>query len=67
MRRTIVIDDALLKEAQEALGTDSIRATVEQSLREAVRRRRLEKLSKMLGTMHLAMTSDELLRLRHEE
>lgn len=32
MRTTVVIDEALLKEAQEALGTDTIRETLERAL-----------------------------------
>ena len=64
MRRTVVIDDELLDEAQEALGTKGIRETVETSLREAIRRQRLEELRQSLGTFDLDLTLEELLRLR---
>lgn len=66
MRRTIVVDDRLLEEAREALGTRTIRETVELALREATRRKRLEELRRSLGTWEFDMTLEELLRLREE-
>ena len=67
VRRTVVIDDALLREAQRALGTRSIRATIERSLAEAVRRRRLHALADALGSFPMAMTREELLEQRRRE
>ena len=67
MRRTVVIDDDLLEEAQEALGTKGVRETLEKGLKEAIRRKRLEELRKSLGTYDLDLTLDELLRLRRAE
>ena len=67
MRRTLVIDDQLLEEARQALGTVGIRDTVETGLREAVRRHRLEKLRRSLGKLDLDLTLDELARLRDDE
>ena len=66
MRRTVVIDDGLLDQAQKALGTRGVRDTVEAGLREAVRRRRLDQLRRPLGTMDLYLTPEDLDRLRHE-
>lgn len=66
MRRTVVIDDRLLAQAQEVLGTNGIRETVELSLREAIRRRRLEELRRSLGTIDLDLTPEDLTRLRDE-
>ena len=66
MRRTVVIDDKLLEEARQALGTRSIRDTVETALRGAVRRRRLDQLRRSLGNVVLDQTGDELLRMRDE-
>lgn len=47
-RTSIVVDDALLTEAQRVLGTKGLRDTVERSLRETIRadrrRRLLERL-----------------------
>ncbi len=65
-RRTVVIDDKLLDEARQVLGTRGIRATIEAGLREAVRRRRLEELRRSLGTVDLALTPAELEGLRGE-
>jgi Arc/MetJ family transcription regulator len=64
MRRTVVIDDKLLEEARQVLGTRGVRDTVEAGLREAVRRRRLEELRCSLGKVELNLTPEELARLR---
>lgn len=64
MRRTVVVDDKLLEEAREALGTKGIRETIEVGLREAVRRRRVEELRHSLGHVELDLTPEELARLR---
>jgi Arc/MetJ family transcription regulator len=66
MRRTIIIDDELLEEARKTLGTRSIRATVEASLHETIRRRRVEELRLSLGKIDLDLTLKELARLRNE-
>jgi Arc/MetJ family transcription regulator len=65
-RRTVVIDDNLLDEARQALGTRSIRATIEAGLREAIRKQRLEELRRSLGTLDLNLTAKDLERLRNE-
>jgi len=67
VRRTVVIDDTLLREAQRALGTGSIRATIERSLAEAIRQRRLRAFADALGTFQMAMTREELLDQRRRE
>ncbi|HLB12303.1 MAG TPA: type II toxin-antitoxin system VapB family antitoxin [Dehalococcoidia bacterium] len=66
MRRTVVIDDRLLEEAREALGTRGVRDTIEAGLREVIRKRRLEELRRSLGTIELDLTPEELERLRDE-
>jgi Arc/MetJ family transcription regulator len=63
-RRTVEIDDEVLPEAREALGTAGVRDTIETALREATRRRRLEELRRSLGTYDLDLTQEELARLR---
>ncbi len=65
-RRTVVIDDKLLDEARQALGTRSIRATIETGLREAIRKQRLEELRQSLGMLDLDLTAKDLERLRNE-
>ena len=67
MRRTVVIEDTLLDDAQRLLGTKGIRDTVEGALREVIRHYRLEQLRNSLGTMELGLTSEELTRLRDAE
>ena len=64
MRRTLVIDDDLLEEAREVLGTIGIRETVEAGLREAVRRHRIQAFRRSLGNIALDLSADELSRLR---
>lgn len=66
MRHTVSVDDALLKEARRVLGTESIRATIELALREAIRKRRLEEFRRALGTFELDLTAEDLERLRSE-
>ena len=67
MRRTVVIEDALLEDAQRLLGTSGIRDTVEQALREVIRRNRLDQLRNSLGAMDLGRSSQELAKLRDAE
>tara|TARA_B100000809_G_C14832637_1_gene421638 strand:+ start:63 stop:266 length:204 start_codon:yes stop_codon:yes gene_type:complete len=67
MRRTIVIEDNLLIDAQRLLGTNGVRDTVDKALREVIRKNRLEQLRKSLGKMDLGQTSEELTMLRDTE
>jgi Arc/MetJ family transcription regulator len=64
MKTTVEIDEALLKEAQKALGTTSIKGTVEASLRVVVRQRQLQALADALGTIDLDLTPERLRRHR---
>jgi Arc/MetJ family transcription regulator len=66
MRRTVVIDDALLEEAHRVLGTRGGRDIVETGLKEAIRRYRLEELRRSLRKVDLDLTTEELARLRNE-
>lgn len=67
MRRTIVLDDRILEEAREALGTRTIRETVELALQEVTRQRRQEEFWRSFGTWEIDMTLEELLRMREEQ
>ncbi|MGH2355557.1 MAG: type II toxin-antitoxin system VapB family antitoxin [Chloroflexota bacterium] len=67
MRRTVVIDDALLEEARAALGGESIRSTIEEALRGLIRRHQLEEARKALGIFDHLMTVEELLEWRGME
>ena len=63
MKTTIDIDQNLLRAAQKALGTDSIKGTVERSLRTVIQHNRLQSFADALGTIPLDLTTD---RLRHQ-
>ena len=67
MRRTVVIDDALLEEARAASSSQSIRGTIEEALRGLIRRHQLEEARKALGTFDHLMTVEELLEWRGGE
>jgi Arc/MetJ family transcription regulator len=60
MKTTIEIDPRLLQQAQKALGTDTIKGTVEASLRSVIQRGQLQKLADALGTIPLDLTPDQL-------
>ena len=67
MRRTVVIEDTLLEDTQRLLGTRGIRDTIEEALREVIRRNRLENLRNSLGTVELGLASEDLTSLRDAE
>ncbi|MBM4126989.1 MAG: type II toxin-antitoxin system VapB family antitoxin [Nitrospira sp.] len=60
MKTTIEIDQLLLQQARKTLGTDTIKGTVEASLRSVIQRGQLEKLADALGTIPLDLTPDQL-------
>ncbi len=60
MKTTIEIDQQLLRKAQKTLGTETIKGTVEASLRSVIQRGQLQKLADALGTIPLDLTPDQL-------
>jgi Arc/MetJ family transcription regulator len=68
MRTTVVLDDELVARAREVLGGKSLRAMIEDSLREAIRARMREKLRQALGTgeLELAITEEDLKEMRRD-
>lgn len=52
MRTNIVIDDALMKEAQAALGAKTKRETVEIALERIVALKRQEEIRRFRGKLH---------------
>ena len=66
MKTTIEIDQQLLRQAQETLGTDTIKGTVEASLRSVIQQAQLQKLADALGTIQLDLTPDKLRSQRHK-
>jgi Arc/MetJ family transcription regulator len=67
MRHTVVIDDELLAETTNALGTGTIRETIETALREALQKRKLRKLRALLGTVDMDVTDEELEHWRADD
>lgn len=57
MKTTIEIDQQLLRQAQNTLGTDTIKGTVEASLRTVVQRGQLQKLADALPQCPITFTS----------
>lgn len=66
MRMTIEIDAELLRQAQKALGTTTIRGTVDAAIRAIVRQRQLQALATALGTTPLELTPEQLRRQRRK-
>ena len=66
MKTTIDIDQDLLRKAKKALGTDSIKGTVERSLRTVIEHRQLQNLADALGTIPLDLTTDRLRQQRRK-
>jgi len=64
MKTTIEIDEKALKAAQRALGTTTIKGTVDASLKEVVRQRQLRELADALGTIELDLTPDQIRKQR---
>lgn len=66
MKTTIEIDQTLLEEARKALGTATIKGTVDASLRAVIRQRQLKALANALGTIPLDLTPEQLRRQRRK-
>jgi Arc/MetJ family transcription regulator len=60
-RTTLEVDDALLSQAQEALGTKGLKATVDKAFQEAVRRHLRGRLAERIVTGSGIDRSPELL------
>ena len=64
-KTTVVIDQALLKAAIEAIGARTKKEAIEAGLRSLVRNANREAFRKELGTFEIDLTMDELEQLRH--
>lgn len=60
MRATIAIDDHLLSEAFKITGVKTKKELVEISLRELIRKKRLEQLAGMYGSQAVDISQEEL-------
>ncbi|MHB0976382.1 MAG: type II toxin-antitoxin system VapB family antitoxin [Candidatus Aquicultorales bacterium] len=65
-RTTVMIDEALLKSAMKASKAKTKREAIEKGLKELVRKDTAVNLREELGTYELALTPEELERLRDE-
>ncbi len=66
-RLTVSIEDDLMEEAKQALGTRTKRETITVALREATRRRRLARALEHRGRMDLELTGERLAELREAQ
>jgi Arc/MetJ family transcription regulator len=64
VRTTIELDDELVAQARQVLGGPSLKAMVEESLREAIRARGREMLRRALGNYDLAIDEHDLEEMR---
>lgn len=67
MRTTIELDEKLLQEAMTATGRKKKRQIIELALQEVVRQQRLERLRRRLGKTPLALTVEDLRRMRADD
>jgi Arc/MetJ family transcription regulator len=68
MRTTIELDDALVAQARAVIGGPTLRATIEESLREAIGRRSRDALRQAIrdGEDLLAIDDHDLARMRRD-
>ncbi|MCL5292174.1 MAG: type II toxin-antitoxin system VapB family antitoxin [Actinobacteria bacterium] len=65
-RTTVVLDEQLLKRAMEVTQAKTKKEAIEKGLKELIRRKNAELLREELGTYDIALTPEELERLRDE-
>jgi len=65
-KTTVIIDDELLDEAMRATGAKSKKEAITTGLQELIRKKNLEAFRRELGTFDLALSLDELEKLRDE-
>ena len=65
-KTTVLVDDALLDEAMRVSGSKTKKQAITTGLKELIRRKNLEALRQELGTFDLALSSEELEKLRSE-
>ena len=67
MRTTIDIDKRLLQEAMKLANVKTQRKAVSLALQELIRIKRLERLASRAGTFDIALSRNELNRMRRDE
>jgi len=63
---TVTIDDELVAQAQEALGAATKAEAIRMALREAIRRKQLQKVLEDQGKIELDLDQEKLRRLRQK-
>jgi Arc/MetJ family transcription regulator len=66
-KTTVVVDDELLREAMKVIGAKTKKQAISAGLKELVRRKNLEALRQEAGTYDLALSLEELEKLRNEQ
>ena len=66
MKTSVEIDEKVLGQAQKILGTDTIKETIDQSLRLVVRQRQLQEIVDMFGTLEMDLTPEKLRQMRYK-
>jgi Arc/MetJ family transcription regulator len=66
-KTTVFIDDKLIEEAMKVSGLKTKKEVVTTGLEELIRRKNLEALRQELGTFDLALSLDELEKLRNDQ
>ena len=66
-KTTVVIEDELLGEAMRVTGARTKRQAITTALKELIRRKNLEALRDEAGTYDLALSPEELEKLRDEQ
>ena len=66
-KTTVIIDDKLLDEAMRVSGAKTKKQAITTGLKELIRRKNLEALRQELGTFDLALSLDELEKLRNDQ
>ena len=65
-KTTVVIDDELLAEAMRVTSSKTKKQAITTGLKELIRRKNLEALRQEAGTFDLALSLEELEKLRNE-
>ena len=66
MKTSVEIDERMLDQARKILGTDTIKETIDESLRLVVRQRRLQDVVDMFGTLDIDLTPEKLRQMRYK-
>ena len=66
-KTTVIIDDGLLDEAMRVSGAKTKKQVIATGLKELIRANNLSALRRELGTFDLALSLDELEKLRNDD